>query len=284
MDKLDKITRDFWRIYYCKYIQKMSEFSKWKFKDDENKIPNVGDVVGMLDFEQPSGHFGLAVVSEIHPSKDGKVRKISIQTCRPSTPGHPRPLRRVTTRPVLLERAVQSCFLVARSMERVKDEGNFVDLRGVEMDNKFTGQSHFRPHFMEENDIITTSVHDNSAVKVNAEDDSFSDTDIETGTTGGVDQYNSKTVSTESLVHYDSQLDITKDNEILEVDNGENIKTDEEGETMTEDEFDEENGDERKEKTRDVVYKKPVKLVRWFDKHIQVWIIDKKKRKKIGRH
>jgi hypothetical protein len=89
MDKLDEITKDFWRIYYCKYIQKMSEFSKWKFKDDENKTPNVGDVVGMLDYEQPSGHFGLAVVSKVHPSKDGEIRKISIQTCRPSIPGHP---------------------------------------------------------------------------------------------------------------------------------------------------------------------------------------------------
>jgi hypothetical protein len=56
----------------------------------------------------------------------------------------------------------------------------------------------------------------------------------------------------------------------------------------TEDEFDKEvgdNKDEGKEKTRDVVSRKPVKLVRWYDRHIKVWIVDKRiKKKKVVRH
>ncbi|XP_074033910.1 uncharacterized protein [Leptinotarsa decemlineata] len=76
---IDKMVQDFWKRWRTEYLTSLQMRSKWT-KD----IPNitVGSVVILKTDNAPPLHWPLAVVSDIHPGKDGRVRNVTLKTSK----------------------------------------------------------------------------------------------------------------------------------------------------------------------------------------------------------
>ena len=71
------LTDQFWKQFLLEYIPLLSKRSKW-----QTERPNleVGEVVLQLDPNAPRGQWKMAVVEEVYPGPDGKVRRCKIRT------------------------------------------------------------------------------------------------------------------------------------------------------------------------------------------------------------
>jgi hypothetical protein len=75
--KIHSIINKFWKQFLCEYIPLLSKRGKWHTAKENIQ---VGEVVLQLDPNTPRGQWKLAVVEEIFPSNDGKVRRCRIRT------------------------------------------------------------------------------------------------------------------------------------------------------------------------------------------------------------
>ena len=67
---------DFWRRWRVEFLPAMQRRQKWT---TAKQNPEVGDVVLVTDDELPRSQWPLGRVTEIHQSRDGLVRKVSVR-------------------------------------------------------------------------------------------------------------------------------------------------------------------------------------------------------------
>ena len=75
--RVHALTDQFWKQFLLEYIPQLSKRDKWK---TERSNLEVGEVVLQLDPDAPRGQWKMAVVEEVHPGPDGKVRRCKIRT------------------------------------------------------------------------------------------------------------------------------------------------------------------------------------------------------------
>ena len=75
--RVHSIVNKFWRQFLSEYIPLLSNRGKWQTVRENVQ---VGEVVLQLDPNTPRGQWKLAIIEEVFPSKDGKVRRVKICT------------------------------------------------------------------------------------------------------------------------------------------------------------------------------------------------------------
>jgi hypothetical protein len=75
--RVHSIVNKFWRQFLSEYIPLLSNRGKWQTVRENIQ---VGEVVLQLDPNTPRGQWKLAIIYEVFPSKDGKVRRVKIRT------------------------------------------------------------------------------------------------------------------------------------------------------------------------------------------------------------
>ena len=75
--RVHALVNQFWRQFLKEYLPDLSKRNKW-LTTEENL--EVGEVVLQLDPNAPRGQWKMAIVVEVHPGTDGKVRKCMIRT------------------------------------------------------------------------------------------------------------------------------------------------------------------------------------------------------------
>jgi hypothetical protein len=75
--RVHSIVNKFWKQFLSEYIPLLSNRGKWQTVRENVQ---VGEVVLQLDPNTPRGQWKLAVIQEVFPSKDGKVRRVKICT------------------------------------------------------------------------------------------------------------------------------------------------------------------------------------------------------------
>lgn len=85
--KSQRLADMFWKRWSREYLPQLAKRSKWH---DQGRQLQVGDVVLVTDENGPRNQWPLAIVIEVRPGKDGKIRTVVVQTtkgkyCRPVT-------------------------------------------------------------------------------------------------------------------------------------------------------------------------------------------------------
>ena len=75
--RVHSIVNKFWKQFLSEYIPLLSNRGKWQTVRENIQ---VGEVVLQLDPNTPRGQWKLAIIEEVFPSKDGKVRRVKIRT------------------------------------------------------------------------------------------------------------------------------------------------------------------------------------------------------------
>ena len=75
--RVHAIINKFWKQFLSKYIPLLAHRGKWQTVREKVQ---VGEVVMQLDPNIPRGQWKLAIIEEVFPSKDGKVRRVKICT------------------------------------------------------------------------------------------------------------------------------------------------------------------------------------------------------------
>ena len=73
---MQQIVGSFWRSWRKNYLPSLIVRQKWH---TDHRNVSVGDVVLIGDKNEIRGAWKLAMVSEVFPSSDGKVRRVSLQ-------------------------------------------------------------------------------------------------------------------------------------------------------------------------------------------------------------
>jgi len=79
-----KLLDQFWSLFLTKTLLQLRNTSKWQ---EEQHQLFEGDLVIEIDANQPRGSWKLAVVEQVHPSDDTKVRKSPFAIARGCTLG-----------------------------------------------------------------------------------------------------------------------------------------------------------------------------------------------------
>jgi hypothetical protein len=75
--RIHSIVDKFWKQFLQEYIPLLSKRGKWHTAKENVQ---VGEVVLQLDPNTPRGQWKLAVIEEVFPSKDGRVRRCKIRS------------------------------------------------------------------------------------------------------------------------------------------------------------------------------------------------------------
>ncbi|KAK3086079.1 hypothetical protein FSP39_013163 [Pinctada imbricata] len=73
----------FWRRWQNEFLQSLQTRRKWK---DENDNLSVGDVVLLKEKDAKRNAWPTAIIEEVFPSADGKVRKVNVRTVKDNIP------------------------------------------------------------------------------------------------------------------------------------------------------------------------------------------------------
>jgi hypothetical protein len=69
----------FWSLFLTKTLLELRNTSKWQ--EEQHQLAE-GDLVIEIDTNQPRGSWKLAIVEQVHPSDDTKVRKVTIRNSK----------------------------------------------------------------------------------------------------------------------------------------------------------------------------------------------------------
>ena len=87
--RVHSIVDKFWKQFVSEYIPLLSNREKWQ---TEKENVQVGDVVLQLDPNIPRGQWKLAIIEEVFPGKDSRVRRCKIRT---TTGSYERPITKL---------------------------------------------------------------------------------------------------------------------------------------------------------------------------------------------
>ena len=74
--RVQVLANNFWKRWRVEYLQQLQPRKKWEI--DQRDLAE-GDLVLVKDTEVARNHWPYSVVEEVHRSKDGKVRKLSVR-------------------------------------------------------------------------------------------------------------------------------------------------------------------------------------------------------------
>jgi hypothetical protein len=74
---VNSMVEKFWKQFFLEYIPELSKRRKWQQVKADLQ---VGEIVLELDPDLPRGLWKLAIVVEVYPSEDGKIRRCKIKT------------------------------------------------------------------------------------------------------------------------------------------------------------------------------------------------------------
>lgn len=77
--RVQVLANNFWKRWRVEYLQQLQPRKKW---DIDQRDLAEGDLVLVKDTEVARNHWPYGVVEEVHRSKDGKVRKLSVRMRR----------------------------------------------------------------------------------------------------------------------------------------------------------------------------------------------------------
>jgi hypothetical protein len=77
--KICELLDQFWSIFLEKTLLELRNTKKWQVEQTQLA---EGDLVVEIDSTQPRGCWKLAVVEQVHPSDDSKVRKVTIRNSK----------------------------------------------------------------------------------------------------------------------------------------------------------------------------------------------------------
>uniref|UniRef100_A0A1B0CYJ8 Uncharacterized protein n=1 Tax=Phlebotomus papatasi TaxID=29031 RepID=A0A1B0CYJ8_PHLPP len=77
--KSQRLADMFWKRWSREYLPQLAKRSKWH---DQGRQLQVGDVVLVTDENGPRNQWPLAIVIEVRPGKDGKIRTVVVQTTK----------------------------------------------------------------------------------------------------------------------------------------------------------------------------------------------------------
>ncbi len=77
--KICELLDQFWSIFLEKTLLELRNTKKWQVEQTQLA---EGDLVVEIDSTQPRGCWKLAIVEQIHPSDDSKVRKVTIRNSK----------------------------------------------------------------------------------------------------------------------------------------------------------------------------------------------------------
>jgi hypothetical protein len=87
--RVHSLVDKFWKLFLQEYIPLLSNRGKWHTAKENIQ---VGEVVLQLDPNTPRGQWKLAIIEEVFPGQDGKVRRCKIRT---TTGSYERPITKL---------------------------------------------------------------------------------------------------------------------------------------------------------------------------------------------
>ena len=104
----------FWSRWKSEYLQSLQTRSKWNYPTRDVK---VGDVVIIKDENVSRNHWPLAIIDEVFPSSDGRIRKVKLRIANSILDKKGRPTKSTS----YLERPVHKLVLLVEASE--EDQG-----------------------------------------------------------------------------------------------------------------------------------------------------------------
>ena len=104
----------FWSRWKSEYLQSLQMRSKWNYPTRDVKI---GDVVIIKDENVSRNHWPLAIIDEVFPSSDGRIRKVKLRIANSTLDKKGRPTKSTS----YLERPVHKLVLLVEASE--EDQG-----------------------------------------------------------------------------------------------------------------------------------------------------------------
>ena len=104
--KVQQYAQEFWSEWKTKYLAEITRRQRWQSKE---RLLQEGDLVMVVEGEQPRGQWPMAIVEEVYKSDDGIIRRAKVRVAHKELDKEGKEM----TWPAVLERPVQKLVLVA---------------------------------------------------------------------------------------------------------------------------------------------------------------------------
>ena len=108
--RVQYVLKLFWSKWQAQYLSELQKRQKW-LHDQRNM--SVGDIVMLKEDDPPRNKWPIGIVQEVHPSSDGKVRKLTVRIADHHMDNQGKRTRVQT----VLERPIHKCVLLHRSQD-----------------------------------------------------------------------------------------------------------------------------------------------------------------------